>query len=192
LTRGFTLLELLVAISILALIAVIAWRGLSSLATTRERLEPQTDQIRSVLAGFGQIERDLQQSPTSPRLFALPMQAVRLVTIEGRDMLQILRLTESPDGSNATAVQTVLYQVREGALQRQTTAAQRFYSAEQASQMDTVALVPGIDAMQVRVWRVGVGWVVPTSDSDTANAPGIEVQLLRHDGSVMRRVFAVG
>ena len=42
-TRGFTLLELLVAISVLSVVSVIAWRGLDSLVATRERLEPRNN-----------------------------------------------------------------------------------------------------------------------------------------------------
>jgi len=40
---GFTLVELLVAIWIMALVSVIAWRGLSALVNTRERLGPEAD-----------------------------------------------------------------------------------------------------------------------------------------------------
>ena len=46
--RGFTLLELLVAISVLAIVSMIAWRGLDSLLATRERLEPQGDEVRGL------------------------------------------------------------------------------------------------------------------------------------------------
>ena len=38
LSRGFTLLELLVAITVLSIVSMIAWRGLDSLVATRERL----------------------------------------------------------------------------------------------------------------------------------------------------------
>jgi len=191
-SRGFTLLELLVAVSILALIAVVAWRGLSALTATRERLEPQSDEVHALLAGFGQMERDLTQVPTNARLFALPMQAVRVFATDGHPTLQILRLARSPDGSSAAAVQIVFYRVRDGQLERQSTAAQRFYSANNSATLDAVALVPKIDEMQVRVWRNGVGWITPGSDADAANTVGIEVRLQRHDGTSVRRVFAIG
>jgi len=190
--RGFTLLELLVAVSILAVIGVIAWRGLSALTTTRERLEPQNDQVHSLLAGFGQIERDLAHVPTSVGLFALPVQPVRVFLVDGQPALQILRLARSPDGSPAAAVQLVFYQVLDGQLQRQATVPQHFYSVDATASLDRVALVPQIDQMQIRVWRNNVGWIIPTSDADSANTVGIEVRLQRHDGTSMRSVFAVG
>jgi general secretion pathway protein J len=189
---GFTLLELLVAVTILAVIAVMAWRGLSSLTATRERLEPQNDAVHAMLAGFGQMESDLAQAPTSARLFALPVQAVRVVAIDGHTTLQILRLAESPDGNRAAAAQTILYHVVDGALQRQSAPAQRYYQGDAAVTLNSVVLVPQIDEMQVRVWRNTVGWITPASDADTANTVGVEVRLLRHDGTTLRRVFAVG
>jgi general secretion pathway protein J len=189
---GFTLLELLVAVSILALIAIIAWRGLSSLTQTRERLAPQNEAVHAVLAGFGQMERDLAQVPVNTNLFALPTQAVHLLSIDGHASLQILRLAESPDGSPASAVETVFYTVRDGALQRQCTAAQRFYSANPGAMLEAVALVPQIDDLRIRVWRNNVGWIAPSSDADMANILGIEVVLVRHDGNTLRRVFAIG
>ena len=180
------------AVSILAVISVLAWRGLSVLTTTRERLEPQNDGVRALLAGFGQIERDLAQVPTNVGLFALPVQAVRVFVADGQPALQILRLARSPDDSPASAVQMVFYQVRDGQLERQATVAQRFYSAPGSEPVNLVALVPDVDEMQIRVWRNGVGWITPGSDADSANTVGIEVRLLRHDGTSVRRVFAIG
>ena len=190
--RGFTLLELLVAITILAVVAVMSWRGLSSLTATRERLQPQNDVVHAVLAGFGQMERDLTHAPGNARLFALPGQTLRVLAIDGRTTLEILRLTDSPDGSRATAAQTILYRVVDGTLERQSTPAQRYFQGATAVTMDRVGLVPQVDEMQVRVWRNAVGWVTPASDADTANTVGVEVRLLRHDGTALRRVFAVG
>lgn len=189
---GFTLLELLVAVSILALISVLSWRGLTTLTQTRDRLGPQNDAVRSVLAGFGQMERDLAQAPRNTNLFALPGQPVHVVSINGHPSLQITRLADSPDGSTASAVQTVFYTVANGVLRRQSTPAQRFYSPGGASTLDSVDLVPQVEDMQIRVWRYNVGWIAPASDADTANVPGIEVRLLRHDGTELRRVFTVG
>jgi len=191
-SRGFTLLELLVAISILAVIGVIAWRGLSSLTATRERLEPQNYDVQALLAGFGQIERDLSHVPSNVGLFALPVQPVRVFVVDGQPALQVLRLTRSPDGSPAAAMQMIFYLVRDGQLERQATVAQRFYSTEATASLDRVALVPDVDEMQVRVWRNNVGWIVPASDADSANTVGVEVRLKRHDGTSVRRVFAVG
>ncbi|HYA66120.1 MAG TPA: hypothetical protein VEE84_05495, partial [Burkholderiaceae bacterium] len=83
------------AVSILAVVGVIAWRGLSSLTATRERLAPQNDDVHALLTAFGQIETDLAQVPTNVGLFALPTQAVRVFVADGQPALQILRLARS-------------------------------------------------------------------------------------------------
>jgi general secretion pathway protein J len=190
--RGFTLIELLVAITILAFISVIAWRGLSTLTATRERLAPQNEQARSILAGFGQMEIDLANVPLNAVLYALPTQTLRVFVADGRKHLQLLRLTQAPDGSGASAYEYVFYRVQDGVLERQSSAAQRFYSSDVPTQLESVALVPGVDELQIRVWRPGVGWIEPVADSDSVGVPGVEVRLRRHDGTTLRRVFMVG
>jgi hypothetical protein len=85
-----------------------------------------------------------------------------------------------------------MYRVHEGRLERQAAPAQRTYGGDAPVSLDTVALVPAVDAMQVRVWRPNVGWITPVGDADSANAAGVEVNLQRHDGSTLRRVFLVG
>ena len=192
--RGFTLLELLVAIAILAVVAVIAWQGLSTLLATRARLDPEVDDARAVVAAFGQMEEDLAQVPVNAALFELPAQPVRVLSLDGQPALEIVRLAPSPDGSGASALQPLIYRVRDGRLERDSGPVQRNMAvtvAVDASNWTSVDLLPGVDAMAVRAWKANAGWVAPV-DAATAAAPGIEVQLRRRDGGVLRRVFLVG
>ncbi len=192
--RGFTLLELLVAIAILAVVAVIAWQGLSTLLATRARLDPEVDDARAVVATFGQMEEDLAHVPVNAALFELPAQPVRVLSLDGQPALEIVRLAPSPDGSGASALQPLIYRVHDGRLERDSGPVQRNMAvtvAVDASNWTSVDLLPGIDAMAVRAWKANAGWVAPV-DAATAAAPGIEVQLRRRDGGVLRRVFLVG
>jgi general secretion pathway protein J len=187
--RGFTLVELLVAIWIMAVVAIIAWRGLSSLIATRDRLTPETDEVRALLTGFGQMERDLAQA-ANPVLISLIGSPVRVRIIEGATALQILRFSQpQPDG--ASAVQQVTYSVIDGALLRQSSPPMRSIQAVLNAAPTTVQLVAGVASMQVRVWRLNEGWVVP-AEGDTATPAGVEVQITRSDGTRLRRVLLVG
>lgn len=56
--QGFTLVELLVAISILAIIAVLGWRGLDSISRSRVALTAELEQTRGLQLTFAQIESD--------------------------------------------------------------------------------------------------------------------------------------
>ena len=55
---GFTLIELLVAISILAIIAVLGWRGLDSIVRARVLLTAEMEQTRGMQLAFAQLEND--------------------------------------------------------------------------------------------------------------------------------------
>ena len=187
--RGFTLVELLVAIWILAVVAIIAWRGLSALVATRDRLAPETDELRAMLAGFGQMERDLAQA-ANPALVSLAEPAVRLQIIDGVQTLQILRFSE-PLADGASAVQQVTYAVIDGALMRQCSPALRSVQVAVNATPTTVRLIGGVASLQVREWRVNQGWVTP-APNDPTPPTGIEVQVTRTDGTVLRRVLLVG
>lgn len=63
--RGFTLVELLVALLILALLAVLSLRGLGAVLDTREQVGAETDKWRRVAALCARFEHDVQLA--SPR-----------------------------------------------------------------------------------------------------------------------------
>ena len=56
--RAFTLIELLVAISILAIVAVLGWRGLDSIVRSREVLTFELEQTRGLQLTFAQLQSD--------------------------------------------------------------------------------------------------------------------------------------
>ena len=51
--RGFTLIELLVAISVMALIAILSWRGIDGMVRTQEATRQRADEML-VLQAAGQ------------------------------------------------------------------------------------------------------------------------------------------
>lgn len=58
---GFTLIEVLVAISVMALMALMAWRGLDGMLRAQSSLQSRSDEIRSLQAGLAQWQTDLDQ-----------------------------------------------------------------------------------------------------------------------------------
>ena len=69
--RGFTLIELLVAISIMALMAVLSWRGLDAMSQTQTRLQLRADEVLALQAGLAQWGADLDALQVLPTLQAL-------------------------------------------------------------------------------------------------------------------------
>ncbi len=193
---GFTLLELLIAISVLSLVSIIAWRGLDTLVATRERLAPEGDDVRALLTAFGQLERDLAHV-ADPTLFALASNPVQVRLATGGQVLEIVRIAP-PDESGALALQQVFYRIDDGALLRQATPATRVFAPVEAEQFSNVRLLGAIKAMRVRLWQPGAGWVAadqsgPQSPGRAATPPqGVEVSVERADGKTYRRVLLVG
>jgi general secretion pathway protein J len=198
--RGFTLIELLVAITVLSIVSLIAWRGLDSLVATRERLEPEFDEVRALLTAFGQMERDIWQVP-NPAFLGLATSPLNVRMADGVEMLELARVAPAvPD--RATEVQTVYYRVVDGTLMRQATPPLPGFERSDSERFETARLLTGVQAMRIRLWQQGIGWVPAFDQPDTEANPaagarsqipaGIEVTLERSDGKQFRRVFLVG
>lgn len=56
---GFTLVELLVALSILAMMALLSWRGLDGMTRAHDQTRQRTDEVLAVQAGLAQWGADL-------------------------------------------------------------------------------------------------------------------------------------
>jgi general secretion pathway protein J len=196
---GFTLLELLVAITVLSIVSMIAWRGLDSLIGTRARLDPETEAVRTLLTVFGQVERDLANA-ASPTLFGVsgPSLRVRQSVSEGT-VFDVLRLAPVGDGE-AAAIQTVTYQVTDRVLWRRSSPPARAFNAQDADKLTNVQLLTDVKAMRLRLWMDGAqAWTEPGAES-TPVAPGvpmprpagIEFTIELGDGKTYRRVVLVG
>ena len=200
--RGFTLLELLVAITVLSVVSVIAWRGLDTLVMTRDRLEPEVDETRALLVAFGQIERDLAQV-VNPAFLGLTSSPLNVRPADGAMMIELARVAV-PVPDRATEVQTVYYRVVDNTLVRQATAALPYFQRTNTEQFENARLLDHIQSMDVRLWQAGVGWTPPGDRADAQAAPGtppgvlrnqpppgLEIILTRTDGRTFRRVFLV-
>jgi general secretion pathway protein J len=196
--HGFTLLELLVAITVLAVVSLIAWRGLDSLVTTRERLEPEADDVRAMLIAFGQMERDLAQA-ASPRFLGMTAPPVQVSIVDGGIQLSLARVAP-PAPDRATEVQTVIYRVIDGRLVRQASPALPGFMPVAAERLETARLLDNVKLMQVRTWTPGAGWTDPNVPQDVTpgapprdtSIPGVEVTIERSNGALLRRVLLVG
>ena len=68
---GFTLIELLVAISIMALMALLSWRGLDGMARAQGQLAQRADEVLTLQAGLNQWATDLDAVVQLPQTQAL-------------------------------------------------------------------------------------------------------------------------
>lgn len=69
--NGFTLIELLVAVSIMALMALLSWRGLDGMTRAQGQLAQRADEVLTLQAGLNQWATDLDAVVQLPQTQAL-------------------------------------------------------------------------------------------------------------------------
>lgn len=203
-TGGFTLIELLVAITLMAVLAMLGWRGLDSVLRSRERIVANSDAMRSLSLAFTQIEEDLRRS-WSVRLAWPSLQTVGFQPdpASGADSLLLLREGAVESGGQ---VQRVVYRLRGGVLERGFSVWVPVPDERGAAAGGTMPmgpeptwqpLVDGVVALSMRGWIAERGWLPAGAlpmraalAADSAPVTGVEVSLERGGDRVLR-VFPV-
>lgn len=172
--RGFTLIELLLAISILAVIAVLGWRGLDSIIRSRVTLTADMEQTRGLQLAFAQMQSDCENLASTELLH-------RRAFIQAEDnRITLVRMVMAEN--QPTRLQVVSYRVNaDGVLTRRESVTTReltqIDSLWQAALSDTdttdsngaVALQSNVQGMSMRLWvPTAAAATVPTA----ANAGG--------------------
>lgn len=98
--RGFTLIELLVAIAVLALLAVMSWRGIDGMARAQAQLRERADAVLTLQGALAQWSSDLDAT------VALP--PARAIDWNG----QALRLTRRSNDGSSPSVLVVAWTLR--------------------------------------------------------------------------------
>ncbi len=83
---GFTLIELLVALAVMAMMAVLGWRGLDAVMQTQARLGQRADELQTLQSGLAQWGADLDAVQTLPRTPAMDW--------DGRGLRLLRRVSE--------------------------------------------------------------------------------------------------
>ncbi|NIF25124.1 prepilin-type N-terminal cleavage/methylation domain-containing protein [Pantoea sp. Tr-811] len=174
--NGFTLLEVMVAILLMAVVSLIAWRGLDSVSRADRHVRQSTEDNQAVLRVFQQLERDLALRATTElleparpgqELIAKPILPALRVRA---DRLELIRAAAGP----GSGLQRVRWWVRGGTLYR--AAAPSSDSFPLAAAQGGVALLQGVQAFALRSWKEQSGWQV--LDSTAADNPkGLEIRL---------------
>ncbi|MBE0594910.1 MAG: prepilin-type N-terminal cleavage/methylation domain-containing protein [Gemmatimonadales bacterium] len=197
---GFTLLELLVAVALMAILAVLSWRGLDSVLASREHIIGHTDETRAISVLFSQLDEDLRRSWPLHRLDALGRRPVAFVRDDVDGPVRIDLLREAPADS-PIRFERIVYRLRDGLIERG-------FGPWRPADDDLPLpvwqpLLADVDAV---AWR---GWLAGRNDWQDAAAlvslppstgiagadrqfdpAGVEITLLRR-GEQLRRVFAL-
>lgn len=95
--QGFTLVEVLVAIGVMALMALMGWRGLDGMARSQHELHTRGEQLQTTQTALAQWRSDLDQLHT--------MQGLPAWDWDGR----VLRLTRSSATGQPAALRVVAW-----------------------------------------------------------------------------------
>ena len=188
---GFTLIEVLVALALMALVSLMAWRGLASVSSARDRIEQQAEDVDAIVRTLGQLARDVELSYSGPGFDPAGQDAqaytsgLRLLRrAGGGPVFEILR--PDPDGNGLW--QRVQWQVRKDGLWRASGPSAARSPLPAAG--DGILLLPGTRALKLRAWVPGTGWV--DADASLAATPtGLEIALERGPATAPERYTRV-
>ena len=194
---GFSLLELLVAIALLGVLAVLLWRGLGGVIAQRERIDRDAAHVERVIRLLAQLERDLAQRAPDVVIPAgveasggLPRALEVRLQREGNAQLVILRT--APDAGGPLRLERVRYFVAQGALLREASPPSSTWPL--APPPPPLRLLDAVERLSVRLLRLeprsGAGPSAAVAGSD-ARVTGIEVSVERANGERYVRVVAL-
>ena len=95
--HGFTLIELLVALSVMALMAILGWRGVDGMARTQAQTQARSDELLALQTGLAQWSVDLDA--------VTQLAGVSAIDYDGR----VLRLTRRGSGDAGDGILVVAW-----------------------------------------------------------------------------------
>ncbi|QYY84054.1 PulJ/GspJ family protein [Pseudomonas germanica] len=181
--EGFTLIEVMVAIMLMAIVSLIAWRGLDSVTRADMHLQASTEHTEALLRTLHQLERDIalrasielrepllndndderSEQPAAISVRSADDQSFRLDVIRSA-------------ATSQNGLQRVRWWLKDQTLYRAAATPRDRYPLPAPKQ--AVAVLDSISDLQVRVWEPEMGWR-QLSGNRKENPQGLEIRLTR-------------
>ena len=194
--RGFTLIEVLVALALMALLSVISWRALDLVERSSERLGASTDDTLALVRVLGQIQSDVSRYAGSDVLASPATEAASEAessTASGTGSAistgpllppgivwadpALIVVRSAGDG----AWQRVVWRKEGDTLRRAVAPASQALPLPEPGAGETV--LTHVKGFAVRAWVPGRGWSAIKAMDMQLTATGLEIQIERqHNG----------
>ncbi|WP_234484942.1 PulJ/GspJ family protein [Noviherbaspirillum pedocola] len=150
---GLTLIELLVAITVLAVVAVLGWRGLDGIVRSRVALTQEMERTRGIQIAFAQMQRDAANLASQDLLPNRPP-----LSAGGGRLLFIRKVFAE---NQTLRLQVVSYRISNGILYRRESIPTRdlatidlaWQAGGVTNNEQEVALENGVSQMSLRFWQ---------------------------------------
>jgi general secretion pathway protein J len=166
--RGFTLIEVMVALLLMAVMSVLSWRALDAMVRTREALQVRGQQFDGVRTLFAQWESDCRElGPPDRWVAGLPLHL---------DTNRVDLIRSRTDGAGGRHLVLVTYRARGTVVERlesppiagRAELLQSWQSLEENGDLDTLYAVAPVVLMQRSAGLAGRGFMEAMDWSDSS------------------------
>ena len=188
--RGFSLVELLVAMAVLAVIASVSFRGLGSVLESESRVQTETRRWNEVAAAFAHMGRDLSLAIARPVRDSTdrvrPALVIENMADEASDQLVLTRLGNG--AASQGEMRRIGYRVREGILEYLLWPA---VDAAPGTAPSATPILENVAGLQLRALNQSGSWTALWPGGLQANAlpRALEAQIVLAGGERVNRVF---
>jgi len=196
-SRGFTLIEVVIAMAIFAILAALAYSGLQSVIDSKSHTEAGLERLQAVQMSMLTLGNDLQQIAPRDAQDALGGKLHKLSTQSSEYLVEFTRSGwRNPADSPRSSLQRVAYKLDEDRLIRV------YWShvnrADEERRVERV-LIDNIESLQLRFLNEQQEWTedwpeaaVLTSSNESPVPLAIEATLDTHDWGEITRLLRVG
>lgn len=187
---GFTLIEILVALALLALTAVLVWQATAALVDGEVRLSGEAKRWRTLDLAFARLEADLRQAQPRPVRTPSGLEPAWIAAIEadGTSAIVFSRAGPEFDADPGAAGQRIGYRIRDQGLEVV------YWPTLDRSSNASVAyrLVDGVASFRVELLASGGQWISAWPRSGDADLPrAVRVLMTLQSGEILERWFSL-
>jgi len=192
---GFTLLELLIAVSVFAVISALASGGFNSVLNTASRSEEHMQRLAELQKAMVIIAKDVEQAVERPIRDGFGDSLVPFIGSQPTNLLEFSRTgRRNPTQAPRSHIQRVGYRHEENVLYRLTWAV---LDRAQDSEAIEFKLLEGVNEIEIRYLDSNREWqdqwppLQPGQNSDNALPRGVEITLDIEGLGSVPRIFRV-